>query len=637
MKKIVLLLCGIVSFCMNMLAQNEAGLAADDIFYSEMLENEAKAQSQKIQLPRTNKEKPLNVKFILENLMNISDLEIEKMSVIKSSMEGESVSCIENIDEILAFDLLPKLSVEENVSVTIKTKGDGNAIILFSRIIGGKRDDFCYVRVSMMLPNVSSSDDLRSFHTEYEPTRLSFVVAYNFTDPTSRLVKFYEVYESLKTKLEEAKYDEISDEEKTILNGLDEFKDMGYYLGYAEWLFEQKRYYDAYITYARVLNNINAYCLKEDEKPVYFNACYNIAKCLVVMRQYDEAFYYMKLANVGGNVPYSEVNDIYEKVKQRNINLLNTSKTNEPTLAFVLDQLFGVGQNDVSMLQLVDLQSGKSKQIASKEDIAKTKISEICGNSIALSMKFSKAYYETNNEDDQSILCNANSILMYVYKIPKADTICYRVCTMIPNFRGDDDKHIQNNQYNEPLGISFVVFPHGSASIIGMKDNKAIVKLEELYNSRDFLQLMYESELFYGSIIKRGKVKSEIVKDCNFYIGASMLEYSRVRNAFNYLGASMPSKVMSHVEEYINCITACKDYRSLAEISKYENVELDGGEKVKDKYNQFIKRRKAFVLIDMEEWEEAENLLNELKNYPESQRFAEGELNYIKEMRRLSK
>ena len=46
----------------------------------------------------------------------------------------------------------------------------------------------------------------------------------------------------------------------------------------------------------------------------------------------------------------------------------------------------------------------------------------------------------------------------------------------------------------------------------------------------------------------------------------------------------------------------------------------------------FLKRRKAYILIDRKRYSEARQLLEEMLNDPLSKEFAEGELKYIEQM-----
>ena len=48
----------------------------------------------------------------------------------------------------------------------------------------------------------------------------------------------------------------------------------------------------------------------------------------------------------------------------------------------------------------------------------------------------------------------------------------------------------------------------------------------------------------------------------------------------------------------------------------------------------FLDRREAYVLIDLQKYDEAEVLLKEMLNDPMSKEFAEGELKYVEQLRK---
>ena len=58
-------------------------------------------------------------------------------------------------------------------------------------------------------------------------------------------------------------------------------------------------------------------------------------------------------------------------------------------------------------------------------------------------------------------------------------------------------------------------------------------------------------------------------------------------------------------------------------------------EEKKEQWNYhmaFLKRRKAYILIDRKRYSEAKQLLEEMLNDPQSKECAEGELKYIEQM-----
>jgi hypothetical protein len=93
------------------------------------------------------------------------------------------------------------------------------------------------------------------------------------------------------------------------------------------------------------------------------------------------------------------------------------------------------------------------------------------------------------------------------------------------------------------------------------------------------------------------------------------------------------SGIDTHGQEYINALVNIRDPRALSVIREIKSKGYDGNpesEPYKFHY-AFLNRREAYVLIDLEMYDEAETLLKEMLNEPMSKDFAEGELNYVRQ------
>ncbi len=113
-----------------------------------------------------------------------------------------------------------------------------------------------------------------------------------------------------------------------------------------------------------------------------------------------------------------------------------------------------------------------------------------------------------------------------------------------------------------------------------------------------------------------------------------------------YIQATMPNEIGKLTEVYINSLTNRKDYRALDAINNllndltrlYENHFTDNDED-DDQYESdgtqferfinFMKRRKAFLLVNLGRYDEAEAILTKMLNEPENSDFALNELAYI--------
>lgn len=138
-----------------------------------------------------------------------------------------------------------------------------------------------------------------------------------------------------------------------------------------------------------------------------------------------------------------------------------------------------------------------------------------------------------------------------------------------------------------------------------------------------------------------------------FLIGFCYNELRQFRKAFYYLDIVFQFHRFVETTEYVNCLVNSKDFRAIYVI----NGILDGLPNAEDKDNQveeeeeheeltkdqehdlaifrdFLRRRKAYVLIDLGMLDEAEKLCKELLSEPTNADFALGELAFIQNMKK---
>ena len=89
--------------------------------------------------------------------------------------------------------------------------------------------------------------------------------------------------------------------------------------------------------------------------------------------------------------------------------------------------------------------------------------------------------------------------------------------------------------------------------------------------------------------------------------------------------------------EYINCLIALKDIRSLMIIDHNLELLTKKAEDERTEYDydffMFLMRRKAYCMIELKQYDAADDILKHiLKNDPENE-FAKKELEYIKQLK----
>lgn len=131
----------------------------------------------------------------------------------------------------------------------------------------------------------------------------------------------------------------------------------------------------------------------------------------------------------------------------------------------------------------------------------------------------------------------------------------------------------------------------------------------------------------------------QILIECSFLIGYCYYEIGLFDKSFKYLEFSAKNSNIGYKykSEYINCLIALKDIRSLMVID--QNLELLTKKKEEERteydyeFFMFLLRRKAYCMIDLKQYEAAEDILHHvLQNDPENV-FAKQEIEYIKQLK----
>lgn len=127
--------------------------------------------------------------------------------------------------------------------------------------------------------------------------------------------------------------------------------------------------------------------------------------------------------------------------------------------------------------------------------------------------------------------------------------------------------------------------------------------------------------------------------ECSFLIGYCYYEIGLFDKSYKYLefSAKNSQSGYKYQSEYINCLIALKDIRSLMIIdhnlesltkkTEPERTEYDY------KFFMFLLRRKAFCMIELKKYEAAEDILKHILNNDPENEFAKQEIEYIKQLK----
>ena len=261
-------------------------------------------------------------------------------------------------------------------------------------------------------------------------------------------------------------------------------------------------------------------------------------------------------------------------------------------------------------------------------------------------------HYKTNDEEDKSILCHNAPIIISTHSIKGKDcTANIRIDMMRQNFSNNDDKR-DFVRLNIPLNATCTIgLPYG-ISYSQDKDSLlvAIRKGIELVEEKRFLEAYKLSKWIFECVSNNLKDKMgikfesedellwDIFFESSYNVGYCLMELGKPHTAAYYLEISSHSMNYRHIQEYINCLSNSQDPQALEvieDVMKHSpKPESEEDLKPWNFHMAFLKRRKAYVLIDLKRYDDARKLLTEMLGDPLCEGFAKDELNYLNSIER---
>jgi len=163
------------------------------------------------------------------------------------------------------------------------------------------------------------------------------------------------------------------------------------------------------------------------------------------------------------------------------------------------------------------------------------------------------------------------------------------------------------------------------------------------YEATSCLENAYR--LLNSNIDKKSLEEQNLFLEVCYMLGFCYNELQQYDRAYYYLTFVTGINRTLYAEEYVNCMIYLGDYRSLMTIdgiledlhnSIVEDEEGEFEQSVHP-FLQFLYRRKAYVLVELHRFDEAEEMLRQMIDDPESGDFALDELAYIQQLREKDK
>ena len=330
----------------------------------------------------------------------------------------------------------------------------------------------------------------------------------------------------------------------------------------------------------------------------------------------------------------------------------NLNFEDEITIGQILEVLIGLNIKNIEPCMFVyDTNKARfDRRIEDAGTIIKYVINSPSEKERVYILSCNHVHYKSKGIEDKSILCIHAPLIIATHPIESDETnAVVRVDIACSNFACDDDKR-ELTRANMPL--SFSICLGASENLRYGTDNDsllaAIRKVIAFTNERRFFEAYKLANWVFECTSNKMKSQSgiayesedellwEIFFEASHRIGFCLMEMKKMETAAYYLKLASCTRQYEHVQEYINFLSNSKDPQALSYIEYFlaNSPKPDGEDDTKawKIHIAFLKRRKSYVLIDAERFEEAKTFLTkELLNDPLCKQFAEGELNYIRE------
>nr|WP_313978209.1 hypothetical protein [uncultured Prevotella sp.] len=173
--------------------------------------------------------------------------------------------------------------------------------------------------------------------------------------------------------------------------------------------------------------------------------------------------------------------------------------------------------------------------------------------------------------------------------------------------------------------------------------SRTLYRQKRYYEAVACLENAYR--LLNANFQKLSKSEIGVFLEVCYMLGYCYNELRQYDRAYYYLSFVTGLNRALYAEEYVNCLVNLGDHRSLmaidniledlhSSISEDEEGEVDQSLRP---FLHFLYRRKAYVLIELRRLDEAEEILRQMIDDPESGDFALDELAYIQQLREKEK
>ena len=660
--------------------ESKGVLDIDDMMLQDFLKWESTYRHQSFILPRFTKDNPATLGFIIKSLLpdcagKIQDAICLSIAEFGGNPKTSRILDPKEIEELQPVGLsmytsdtgeeYPIHGQNYTVLVRFLESAPISEVLFHIRGTGGFYHKSAYMRISVMIPPLGKEEDLHSGVPGAEGEQLSgincaseqtsFLIVEDHVDNSALIAKYEEIEKEVERKIKSN--EELTDHERTIYEGFSEFKHLSRYVSYGRWLAEQDRWFDAYRQFIRVwhmshhvINN------NPDEDPSWlYSLAFDLGKCLSHLGRLDEAAYFLELAKEKESEAEAELDSVYARLgdirakdpsSQIHRTLLKEAterpyEANMLTIGDMLGELFGAVPGSLICMALRNDDEDPALIIKDHEEVWRTPLSVLAKDKTTAIILYSPVGYITKNEEDKSKLCVNNTFIVRVHKANTGqDDGLLRMNIMLPTFNLDSEKmHLRRE--NVPEGMSIIVGTTDPPKVEGRFHTASFGHCYDLTQSGRFLESGHEAKYIFNRLLSRWEDLSDDERDdffeAAYQVGYSYMDFRLMGKAQYYLEIAAQRRYVLYMQEYLNCLSNSFDPRTMSVIDTFLNMSFkEDAPKAINEWKCFLKRRKAYALVEARKYEEAKALLTELLNEPDptNRDFAKNELAYIEDRMR---
>lgn len=582
---------------------------------------------------------------------------------------------LEDTKQIKDFDLFPLISVKddtgiivslrhENVTITL-LRDNGRPLVLFYRNV--EAPPFMhYIRVYCMMSGTNEKDDKLILKTKNAPLVSSTLIACQVTDKDVKYqMSFYDKIEEETLRLVEHGEHLKNNFQYQILDGMYGYKPVDSYIHNGDWMVSKNRYDDAARQYQRAINALNDPFANIHNGAAYGALNYKLASLLQYPIDGVRSFHYMDIACFfNGNIEKEYLLTLAKLADYRTIPILNKmnkkvdadyhhdvlesfsharkeligkvkADISSITLGFLLSHILRLHDYNIFNLSICRFGDGEyhSERIDDRKKLWNSDIKDYLQDGNTIILGYSRNGELCGQDYDNSSSCTDNSIIMHVNDI--SGTNLYRIDIMIPAFVYEPDKMYPTKDFI-PEHRTFVIAKEPYAFDFSMESTQLIKISQELYHSHRTVEALHGFLHAYSTLLmdyyKNTVEQQQLCKETASSIGYCYMELDLAEIADYYLNVGITACEIWPTMEYVNFLANTKDVRALSIIDKLLLEVNKVNKKDQVQLCAFLKRRKAYVLIDWGMIEQAKDLLNSMLEDPLCSEFAKNELAYIRQM-----